>query len=251
MISAKNSAFKGSNKLHFMEEHITCQICGKQKKPDDVLPVELVNDKVAETGKKKYPNWSDSGYVCLSDLNSLRMEYIKQSMEEERGELTDLEKEVLKSIQEHEIISKNINVDFQEKLSFGDKLADRVAMFVGSWKFISIFFAFIFAWAITNAYLLLAKPFDPYPFILLNLILSCVAAIQAPLILMSQNRQSRKDRINAEHDYKVNLKAEMEIRHLNAKVDELLTHQWQRLLEIQRIQTEMMEEIVNKDKNDE
>ena len=125
-------------------------------------------------------------------------------------------------------------------------MADNVATFVGSWKFISIFFLFIFAWAITNAYLLLTKPFDPYPFILLNLILSCTAAVQAPLIMMSQNRQSKKDRINAEHDYKVNLKAEMEIRHLNAKVDELLTHQWQRLLEIQRIQTEMMEEIVNK-----
>ena len=233
-----------------MANYIDCQVCGKQKKPDDVLPAELVNAKVIEIAKKKHPNWSDSGYVCLTDLNSIRMEYIKQAMEEDKGELTELEKEVLKSIEEQEIISKNINTDFQGKLTFGDKLADRVAGFVGSWKFISIFFAFIFAWTITNAYLLLAKPFDSYPFILLNLILSCVAAIQAPLILMSQNRQSRKDRINAEHDYKVNLKAEMEIRHINAKIDELLTHQWQRLLEIQKIQTEMMEEIVNKDKKD-
>jgi len=233
-----------------MAEGIICQVCGKEKKPDDVLPAELVNDRVVEIAKKKYPNWSDSGYVCLNDLNSLRMEYIRQAMEEDKGELTELEKEVLQSIKEQEIISKNINTDFQEKLTFGERLADNVAVFVGSWKFISIFFLFIFIWAMINLYLLLSKPFDPYPFILLNLILSCIAAVQAPLILMSQNRQSKKDRLQAEHDYKVNLKAEMEIRHLNAKVDELLTHQWQRLLEIQRIQTEMMEEIVNKKRND-
>jgi len=233
-----------------MAEGIICQICGKQKKPDDVLPAEFVNDRVVEIAKKKYPNWADSGYVCLNDINSLRMEYIRQAMEEDRGELTELEKEVLQSIREQEIISKNINTDFQEKLTFGERLADNFASFVGSWKFISIFFLFIFIWAMINLYLLLSKPFDPYPFILLNLILSCIAAVQAPLILMSQNRQSKKDRLQAEHDYKVNLKAEMEIRHLNAKVDELLTHQWQRLLEIQRIQTEMMEEIVNKKRND-
>ncbi|MEJ2066841.1 MAG: DUF1003 domain-containing protein, partial [Deltaproteobacteria bacterium] len=88
---------------------------------------------------------------------------------------------------------------------------------------------------------LILKPFDPYPFILLNLVLSCLAAIQAPIIMMSQNRQEDKDRLQSQHDYLVNLKAELEIRHLHDKVDHLINNQWQRLLEIQEIQTELME----------
>lgn len=99
---------------------------------------------------------------------------------------------------------------------------------------------------IINSIILLRRPFDPYPFILLNLILSCLAAIQAPIIMMSQNRQEAKDRLRSEHDYRVNLKAELEIRHLHAKMDQLLTHQWNRLLQIQQIQVELIEEIVEK-----
>ena len=104
----------------------------------------------------------------------------------------------------------------------------------------------IVAWIALNAAALLGAPFDPYPFILLNLLLSCLAALQAPVIMMSQNRQEAKDRLRSEHDYSVNLKAELEIRHINAKLDMLLTHQWQRLLEIQQVQLELMEEIVRK-----
>ena len=99
------------------------------------------------------------------------------------------------------------------------------------------------AWVGVNSAVLFWRPFDPYPFILLNLVLSCLAAIQAPIIMMSQNRQEARDRMRAEHDYQVNLKAELEIRHLHRKVDQLLTHQWQRLLEIQRIQMELMEDL--------
>ncbi|MEO0146727.1 MAG: DUF1003 domain-containing protein, partial [candidate division WOR-3 bacterium] len=113
----------------------------------------------------------------------------------------------------------------------------------GSWAFIGTFIGVLFAWITLNSVVFLWRPFDPYPFILLNLILSCLAAIQAPIILMSQNRQEARDRLHLQHDYQVNLKAELEIRNLHEKLDHLLTYQWQRLLEIQEMQVEMMEEI--------
>jgi uncharacterized membrane protein len=165
-------------------------------------------------------------------------------MKKELGEVEELENEVVTSLREQELVSKNVNTEFDEKTNFGNRLADKIASFGGSWKFIIIFGIIITVWIGINTYLLLSKPFDPYPFILLNLILSCLAALQAPVIMMSQNRQEAKDRLRSEHDYKVNLKAELEIRHLNEKIDFLLMKQWQRLLEIQGMQTELMEEIL-------
>jgi uncharacterized membrane protein len=124
-------------------------------------------------------------------------------------------------------------------------VADKVAEFGGSWRFIIIFGFILLIWVAVNS-IALSGHFDPYPFILLNLVLSCIAALQAPVIMMSQNRQEAKDRLRSEHDYQVNLKAELEIRHINSKIDMLLTHQWHRLLEIQQIQTELIEELTQK-----
>jgi uncharacterized membrane protein len=150
---------------------------------------------------------------------------------------------VLDSLKEHEILAKNINVEFEQELTFWERLSDKVASFGGSWGFILGFFLVMAVWVAINSLVLLTRPFDPYPYILLNLMLSCLAAVQAPVILMSQNRQEAKDRLRSEHDYQVNLKAELEIRHLNEKMDLLLNTQWRRLLEIQRIQMELMEEM--------
>ena len=122
-------------------------------------------------------------------------------------------------------------------------MADRIADFGGSWTFILSFGGFILVWVVINTIVLIARPFDPYPFILLNLFLSCLAAIQAPIIMMSQNRQELRDRLRSENDYRVNLKAELEIRHLHEKLDHLLQHQWERLIEIQQIQIELMNEL--------
>ncbi len=121
-----------------------------------------------------------------------------------------------------------------------------MAEFGGSWRFIIYFAVVLVVWITFNSVELLSRPFDPFPYILLNLVLSCLAAIQAPVILMSQNRQEAKDRLRGEHDYRVNLKAELEIRLLHEKLDLLLTHQWQKLLEIQRIQMDLMEDMVRK-----
>ncbi|HRO97260.1 MAG TPA: DUF1003 domain-containing protein, partial [Ferruginibacter sp.] len=128
-------------------------------------------------------------------------------------------------------------------------VADKVASFGGSWAFILSFFSFLVLWIIVNLYILNTRPFDPYPFILLNLILSCLAAIQAPIIMMSQNRLEQKDRQRAEHDYKINLKAELEIQLLSEKIDHLLVHQSKKLLEIQEVQTDYLDDLMREVKN--
>jgi uncharacterized membrane protein len=228
------------------EKKILCQICKEKKKPLEVIPAQLVRKPIVDIIMKTHPDWSSEGYICNTDLNKFREEYITNILETEKGELSILEKEVMKSLKNHEFLSKNINIEFDRRLTFGEHIADRLTDFAGSWKFISIFLITIFIWMIINSIVVFIKPFDPYPFILLNLVLSCLAAIQAPIILMSQNRQEARDRLQAEYDYRVNLKAELEVRQLHEKIDHLLMYQWQRLLEIQEIQMDMLEEIAHR-----
>ena len=144
---------------------------------------------------------------------------------------------------EEQPVSRNLNKEFESSLTLGERLSDGLANFGGSWTFIGIFMAMMVIWMGINGFALLEKPFDPFPYILLNLVLSCLAAIQAPVIMMSQNRQEAKDRLRAEHEYEINLKAEIEIRKLHERMDHLLMHQWQHLMDIQQLQVHLMEEI--------
>ena len=228
------------------KENVTCQICKKQKKINEVIPAELVSEPLAEIIRKAHPDWSTSGFICNSDLNYFRAKRVKDILESEKGEISNVEEQVVKSLKEHELLSRNINTEFDRQLTIGERLADRLTKYAGSWAFIIIFGGIVLLWIAINSYVLLTKPFDPYPYILLNLVLSCVAAMQAPIILMSQNREGAKDRLRAEYDYRVNLKAELEIRHLHEKLDHLLINQWHKLLEIQEIQIELMEELTLK-----
>ena len=161
-------------------------------------------------------------------------------------ELTELEKHVAHHITERTPISRNVVQDFSEKFTFGQKMADKVASFGGSWLFISIFMGVMVVWILLNSFILikLNSSFDPYPYILLNLVLSMLAAIQAPVILMSQNRQAYKDRLSAEHDYEVNLKAELEIIELHEKVDSLREKQWCELISIQQEQLKLLRQLL-------
>jgi len=224
-------------------KNMVCNICGKTKARSRMMPAALVRNAVAEQIKKSYPDWKAEGYICLSDLNGFRMQYIQNLLESEKGELTALDHEVLESLQRHETLSSNVDAEFEKDLAVGEKMADGLASFGGSWTFLIIFASILFVWIGLNSFLLLKKPFDPYPFILLNLVLSCIAAVQAPVIMMSQNRQEAKDRLRSQHDYRVNLKAELEIRHLHDKIDHLLSHQWERLVEIQQIQIDLLSEL--------
>jgi uncharacterized membrane protein len=228
------------------QEKVICQICKQQKNRNEVIPAQFVLNPVAELIKKEYPEWSDGCSICRADLNHFRAKWVEEVLEEEKGEVTSLEEQVMQSMKEEELLSENINIEFDQQLTFGQRLADRLADFAGSWIFIGLFASVLLVWIALNSLLLLFKPFDPYPFILLNLVLSCLAAIQAPVIMMSQNRQETRDRLQAEQDYQVNLKAELEIHHLHEKIDHLLINQGQRLLEIQKIQVELMEELSRK-----
>jgi uncharacterized membrane protein len=230
------------------EETVTCQICQTKKKLSEVRPAAVIREPIVEIIKKTKPDWSSTGFICIPDLNRFREEYVKDVLAKGKGEVSVLEDQVIRSLKEHELLSTDVNAEFDRKLTFGERMADSVAEHAGSWSFIGIFMAVLFIWICINTIVLIHRPFDPYPFILLNLILSCIAAIQAPIIMMSQNRQEARDRLRSEHDYRVNLKAELEIRHLHEKMDHLLMTQWQRLLEIQEVQTELMEELAGKRK---
>ena len=220
-----------------------CQCCKQLKKLSELLPVEAVREPLVAIIKEQYPEWSPSGFICLADLHRLRNTYVETVLTDEKGELSTLEKEVIKSIEDQELLAKDVNFEYEEQRKAGERWADKIASFGGSWTFIIIFMFFVFLWMAGNSYLLFHHPVDPYPYIFLNLVLSCIAAIQAPVIMMSQNRQELKDRLRSQHDYQVNLKAELEIRQLHEKIDHLIMHQWQRLVEIQQIQLDLMEEI--------
>jgi uncharacterized membrane protein len=224
------------------EKHRVCQVCGSDKL-SSLRPGVLVRPAVAELIQEKIGSWSEGGWICLDDLQRFRHEYVQLLVVAEKGELTVIEKEVLDSMTEQEILSRNPEEELQSALTKGQRLADRIATVGGSWRFITSFVIVLVVWIVINSVVLAARPFDPYPFILLNLVLSCVAAIQAPVIMMSQNRQEARDRLHAMRDYQVNLKAELEIRNLHQKLDHLLSHQWERLVEIQEIQMELIDEI--------
>ncbi len=223
-----------------------CQICGEPKKLYELIPADLVRATILNLILERHPDWNNDGYICIKDLNKFRAEYIKKVIEKDKGELTDLEKEVLDRMKQHEILSENINLEFERQLTPGERLADVIAGFGGSWLFIIIFSCILVSWVVVNSWVIIRKPFDPYPYILLNLVLSCLAAMQAPVIMMSQNRQETRDRLRAENDYRINLRAELEIRHLHEKMDHLLMKQWERLLEIQEVQIDILEELSDK-----
>ncbi len=207
------------------------------------MPANAVREPIVQLIKQQHPHWDPTGYISLEALNRYRTDFVEDVLQQEYGELSQLEKEVVSSISQNELLSRNVQTEYTEQLTFGERVADRIATFGGSWNFILLFLGFLVLWMLVNILAFFGRAFDPYPFILLNLILSCIAALQAPVIMMSQNRQEEKDRLRAEHDYQVNLKAELEIRQLHEKIDHLLMQQGQRLLQIQQIQLELLQEI--------
>jgi uncharacterized membrane protein len=223
-----------------------CQVCHKTVAPSAGTFGDLIRPSLLDFIQKKVPDFDPHGFICFNDLGPFRRDYVKEVLQEEVGELSALDQEVIDSLQEREILSENIGKEFDQELTFGERLSDRIATFGGSWTFIMIFGAVLFIWIVINTVVLAMRAFDPYPFILMNLILSCLAALQAPIIMMSQNRAEARDRARAENDYKVNLKAELEIRHLHEKIDHLLRKQYNRLFEIQQIQIELLEELGQK-----
>ena len=191
-----------------------------------------------------FPAMKSDGFISLRELAIYRERYITDVLTKQIGQIGEVQRTVIDAMENQTLLSEQLERGDDNELTRAQRLADRVASFGGSWTFISSFGIFIICWIFLNIYFLRNDGFDPYPFILLNLILSCIAALQAPIIMMSQNRQEEKDRERSKKDYMINLKSEMEIRILHEKLDHLIIHQQQELLEIQRVQIEMMDDIL-------
>ena len=229
-----------------MKELHQCAVCHKNFKSDEIIQANNIRKEICNLIKKDIVEWNESSEICKDDLHDYQNKFIHILLESEKGELSKLELQVLKTMKEHELISITSDTTSDHEWTFGERIADKIATFGGSWSFMGFFTGFLIIWITINSMITFWKPIDPYPFILLNLLLSCLAAIQAPIIMMSQNRQEAKDRLRSQYDYQVNLKAELEIRQLHEKVDHLLSHQWERLTQIQEIQIDLLEELRKK-----
>ena len=223
-----------------------CLVCGKKFSTRNLIPMGAIRKVITEEISHDFPEWLPQNFICQADLTKYRIQYVHSLLKSEKGEVTDLEFEVIKSMEQHELITRNVENKLDQHWTLGERLADKIATFGGSWSFLICFAIFIAIWIVVNTVVMITHPADPYPFILLNLILSCLAAIQAPVIMMSQNRQEAKDRLRSQNDYKINLKAELEIQHLDEKLDHLLMHQWERLTQIQEIQLDLLSEMSKK-----
>lgn len=221
-------------------------ISGKEIPASEMVLGKDIREQIFLLIQNQYPDFSRQSLLSLEELNQFRRLYLTQLIQQEKGEMAAVDLDVMKAIRENAVLTENIEPIMASQLTVGEQLSDKIAAFGGSWTFIITFFSFLLAWMAVNVFALSNKAFDPYPFILLNLILSCIAAIQAPIIMMSQNRQETKDRQRAEQDYKVNLKAELEIKLLSEKIDHLIIHQNKKLLEIQEVQIDYLEDLMRK-----
>lgn len=226
-----------------VNDRYACVICGESFPRRELFPCGAIRESLANQILGDHPTWGPDDFICKHDLIKSGAGYVHFLLESEKREFTNIEQEVLRSIRDHELLVMNVDKEFENRWSFAERLADGIARFGGSWTFILCFGAFLALWIVINTLVLGLHPPDPYPFILLNTILSCLAAIQAPVIMMSQNRQEAKDRLRSQHDYQINLKAELEIRHLHDKLDHLLSHQWDRLVQIQEFQLDLLSAI--------
>jgi uncharacterized membrane protein len=224
-------------------------ISNKEFQIADKISAKTIRHSILNLIQKDHPHFTHDSNLSRNELNQYREKNISGYLNKEIGELSDMEKTVLTSLTDNTTLSDKIDGDDQQNLTFGQRIADKVASFGGSWKFIISFGVFILIWISTNIFWLVNKGFDPYPFILLNLILSCLAALQAPVIMMSQNRQEEKDRDRAKKDYMINLKSELEIRTLHEKIDHFIMDQQQELLEIQKSQIDLLNDILKNVEN--
>ena len=220
-----------------------CSVSGKEVSHHDLVLLENLRPKLVARIRQDHPELSTDASISKKELGRYRTIYVEELLRAEHGDLTLLDEQVAKSLATHQTLAENIEAEFDVERTFGEKLSDHIANFGGSWTFIISFFVGLMIWIVFNQALSESVRFDPYPYILLNLILSCVAALQAPVIMMSQKRQEVKDRMRSQSDYKIDLKAELEIRHLHEKMDYLMSQQWQRLTEIQQMQLETMQEM--------
>ena len=220
-------------------------LSGSELRRKDAVQVASLRGDLVDRMRVDHPELDPEGVVSWQEVTRYRTQLVEDLLHAEKRDITTLEREVIDSLAHHQTVADNVEQELEVHRSFGERAADHVAEFGGSWHFIILFGVVLVVWMALNV-AMQTRAFDPYPFILLNLVLSCVAAVQAPVIMMSQRRTEAKDRARSLNDYQVNLKAELEIRHLHEKMDHLMTRQWERLAELQRLQIELMQEVLDR-----
>ena len=227
-------------------DRLQSALSGVEIRRRDMVHVASLRSDLVDRMRADHPDLDGDGVVSWQEVSRYRNAQVEEMLHAEKREITVLEREVIDSLAKQQtIVSDNVEQAMEEHRSFGERAADQVAKFGGSWRFLILFGVILIVWMAANV-VMASRAFDAYPFILLNLVLSCVAAAQAPIIMMSQRRTEAKDRVRSLNDYQVNLKAELEIRHLHEKVDHLMMRQWERLAELQRLQIEMMQELLDR-----
>jgi uncharacterized membrane protein len=228
---------------------VNCSLCDNQVEGRTLASPQKLENRILDLIRKDRPEWEAKRGICGNCLETYRAKKFVTYLEAEYEKLSELEHSVVSKITRRGRVSKLVHQDMETQMTFGERVADKVAQFGGSWGFISLFGGILVVWMVVNAWVLARHPFDPYPFILLNLVLSTLAALQAPVIMMSQNRQAHKDRRHAQQDYEVNLMAEIEIRDLHDKLDSLRFKQWHELWHIQKRQIELLEHLCERHAN--
>jgi len=228
---------------------INCSLCDAPVEGRTLASPQKLENRIIDLIKKDRPEWEGKRGICANCLEQYRAKKFIGYLEAEYQKLSELEHAVVSKVTRRGRVSKLVHQDMDTQMTFGERVADKVAQFGGSWGFIGLFGGILVVWMLVNAWVLARHPFDPYPFILLNLVLSTLAALQAPVIMMSQNRQAHKDRRHAQQDYEVNLMAEIEIRDLHDKLDSLRFKQWHELWHIQKRQIELLEHLCERHAN--
>lgn len=220
-----------------------CAVCGRPERRKALVPAIAIRPRVAALLERRAGDrWSADARVCRPCLDEARVAFAAAQLELDRGELDHIERQVARQAARHEVIAAQVDEELAKTTTAGQRIADSVARVGGSWAFVIGFSLVLVGWMVVNAWWLRAGAFDPYPFILLNLLLSSLAALQAPVIMMAQNRSATRDRLQADLDYRVNLKAELEVASLHDKLDHLLHAQFDRLVEMQQIQIDLLTE---------
>jgi len=211
-------------------EGAACPVCGQARAAGELNPGDFVTDGIADAIRREQPGWSRDDVVCGTCVSRAKAAHLREVLRAEVGALTPIENRLIDDLRERKLVSVNPDVEDRRARTGSERLADRVAAAIGSWRFSGAVLLALLLWVSAN---IAFQPFDPFPVIVLAVIsaaLASLAALQGPILLMSQRRQLKRDRLSAQNDYRVNLKAELEIRHLDEKLDRVLAQQRQVLL---------------------
>lgn len=227
----------------YTAENHRCPVCQETRAAWEMVPGEAIGNPLSIILRAQYPLWSAAMPICTVCLTRGVVQHLQYLLDEEKNAVQHQAQAMAQELKPLTLVARDVNEEIDSRRTLAERVSDTLTIFVGSWAFLATQIAFLVVWIILNSAILLSRQFDPYPFILLNLVFSLWASLQAPLIMMSQNRQDTRDRLRNANDYRVNLRAELEIQYLNRKIDQMLSLHWPQLMQIQQLQMELMQQL--------